>query len=525
MQGLETLKAHGDRTRAPRLRLADLVAAIGPSEVLRRRDCEVTGVADHSAAVEPGNVFFAVPGCRDDGARYAAQAIGRGAVAVVADRPLSLPVTCCVVPDVRRAASRAADRWFGSPSRQMTVVGVTGTNGKTTVAELIRICLEDDARPAGSLGTVEYRLGPTSGSKGDEMGDVIVPSHNTTPGPIAIQSCLRQMLDRGARAAVLEVSSHALDQGRVEAIHFTAAVFTNLTQDHLDYHGTMERYAMAKARLFAALGRGAVAVLPAEGPGAAAMRAAVPAGLPLATWSLGKRRDSLPDTGVHVRGEILAADARGTRLLATTRQGDVDFLLPLVGRHNVRNALAAMTCALSLGVGHLRAAGALGRARPVRGRLQRIDDRGRGFDVFVDYAHTPDALEQVLGSLRTMARGRLRVVFGCGGERDAKKRPIMGRIAAELADHVVLTWDNPRSEDPESILGQIVAGVRSAGEHRAQVEVVPDRGRAIRRALESAEPGDVVVIAGKGHETGQQVGQAVLPFDDTRIAEEWLCCR
>ena len=508
---------------ASNARAMDLAALVELLECdsLRLDNTVIRGLADHSEEVRPGFVFFAVAGHEKNGARFASRAVGNGAIAVVAQEPLPVPVPVLLVDDVRRAASRAAACFFGRPSLRMPVIGVTGTNGKTTVADLLRICLEDDSRPVGSLGTIEYRLGSNGSGR-----PVVQRATNTTPGPIAIQNYLRQMLDREVRAAVLEVSSHALDQGRCDAVHFAAAIFTNLTQDHLDYHGTMQAYAEAKSRLFASLKEGTIAILPADDPNAAMMRDALPDGVGIATYALGSiLPDALPTEGIHVRGRIVQAGIDSCKIEARTPEGVVSFCLPLVGEHNARNALAAMTAAIALGVGSLRVADALTCARPVAGRLEAIASDRLPFHVFVDYAHTPDALQQVLTSTRPLTAGSLRVLFGCGGDRDRDKRPKMGQIAAKLADHVVVTSDNPRREDPTAILRDILTGVEDLEDQSSVIEVCEDRRRAIRHLLASSQPGDTIVIAGKGHERGQVVGDVTRPFDDREEVEEWACSR
>lgn len=523
--GVSLRRSRGAEARVPAIGAAlpdlaavrELLADHDGVEVLRFRNEEVRDLRCHSGQVRPGTLFFAIDGHEADGARFAAEAVGRGACAVVSSRPLPVPVPCFVVDDVRRAASRIAARFFGEPGRHLHVVGVTGTNGKTTMVDLLRICLEDDQQPVGSLGTIEYRLGPTTDGR-----EHVLPATNTTPGPIEVQRLLREMLDRGARHAVLEVSSHALDQGRVEALPFETAVFTNLSRDHLDYHGTMEAYGDAKARLFSGLEDGKLAVLPADDPSAERIFRALGPKHRISTWALASTLpDALPRNGTHVRGEILRETLDGTKMRVRTPDGCVDVDLPLIGEHNARNALAAMATAIAMGIGTLRVGAAMSRAKPVRGRLERVPGFAR-FHVFVDYAHTPDALERVLRSLRPLTRGKLRVVFGCGGERDEGKRPRMGRIAAERADHVIVTHDNPRREDPEGILRGILEGVADLDEPEALVEVSEDRKKAIWHALESAEEGDTIVIAGKGHEHGQLIGTTLHPFDDREVALSWL---
>ncbi len=492
--------------------LEDLCAISNPVEVLRYRNRPVLGLTDDSREVRPGGVFFAVPGHAEDGAAFASEALGRGAVAIVASRPLPVPLPLLVVEDVRRTAGKAAAAFFGDPSRSMPVLGVTGTNGKTTTARLCALCLEEEYGNVGVLGTVAFHLGRDASGVAK-----VLPADRTTPGPIAVQSLLREMRDRGTRAAVLEVSSHALDQGRCDSVRFKVAIFTNLSRDHLDYHGTMEAYARAKARLFAGLGEDAVAVLPSDDPSAAAVFESLPSGVRLATWCLGRRAGP---GDLHVECEILSTDLRGSRLRLHVGGADIPLRLPLVGEHNVRNAVAAFTGAVALGIGPLRAAGALTLAPPVPGRLERMPTEGLGFEVLVDYAHSPDALAKVLASLRPLVPGRLLLVFGCGGDRDRGKRPRMGGIAARFADRIVLTNDNPRGEDPEAILRDILDGVPVPD--RIRVDLCRDRRRAIRRALAEAREGDLVLIAGKGHEQGQEVDGRTIPFDDREEVRAWL---
>jgi len=493
-------------------------------EIRRFDNVRITGLADHSGRVKPGDLFFAVPGLETDGARFAEDAVEAGAVAIVAARPLDVGVPVVVVRDVRRTASILADHFYNGPSARLPVVGVTGTNGKSTVTDLLTLCLEDDARAVGSLGTIRYRLGelgPRHTPK-QRPTEAIVHGQTTTPGPIEVQAYLRAMLDNGVRAAVIEASSHALDQGRTEAVEFSAAVFTNLSQDHLDYHGSMAAYARAKARLFQDLRPGSLAVLPHDDLSAQPIYDALPPDVRLVTYG---QTPSAREGVVHVYGQILRMDLRGSLVRIATPDGETEIELPLVGSHNVRNALAAMACAIGMGVGPLRAADALSRARPVSGRLERVDGDRVPFRIFIDYAHTPDAMQQVLTSLRPLTPGKVRVLFGCGGERDRLKRPVMGQIATRLADHVVLTDDNPRRENPEHILSQILEGVKQVETRAAEVEICSNRRQAIQHILESGHEGDIVVLAGKGHEQGQSIGDRVLPFDDKAEVEAWLCSR
>lgn len=491
----------------------------------------IHGIADHSRKVTTGDVFFAVSGVERDGAQYVEEALAGGAVAIVADHVLdavtSRSVPLFVVPDTRLAVARVAAVYHGEPSRKLPVIGVTGTNGKTTVTDLLSLCLEDDSRQVGSLGTLHYRLGPACPSNREDSETIervepvekVVAATNTTPGPVALQAYLSEMLDRGVRAAVIEVSSHALDQGRTDWVHFDAAVFTNLSQDHLDYHGSMEAYGKAKARLFEKLVPGSLAVIPNDEPSASYIFEHLPQGVRLVTYGFGAATHK---DAYHVRGRILENDLGGIRFTVETEEGSAEVVLPLVGVHNVRNALAALATAIGMGVGTLRAADALSRATPVLGRLERMDTGEGEFAIFVDYAHTPDALGQVLEALRPMTRGRLRVLFGCGGDRDRGKRPMMGRIAATLADYLIVTDDNPRHENPDLIRRQILEGIEAMEDLPSEVEICADRRRAILHILNLAESGDTVLIAGKGHETGQVLGDEVLPFSDREEVESWL---
>ena len=457
---------------------------------------DIAGLAYDARAVGPRDVFFCVRGLRRDGHEFAAEAVGRGAAALVVDHPLDLDVPQVVVADVRGAMASAAAAFYGHPTRSLELVGVTGTNGKTTTAHLVRALLEADGRSTGLLGTV---------------GSVVAGVHSelarTTPEAIDLQRAFRAMLDGGDRACVMEVSSHALALRRVDHSSFAVAVFTNLTQDHLDFHADMEDYFHAKRRLFAELApRHAVVNL--DDPYGARLARDPQLRQPI-TYSL-KRRDAT------YHAEHVVTDLHGASFILNGPDGAVELHTPLRGRFNVYNVLAAFAAARALAVPTETAAAALASAGQVPGRFQNVDE-GQGFVVLVDYAHTPDSLENVLSAARELARGRLHVVFGCGGDRDRGKRPKMGQIAARLADRVIVTSDNPRSEDPEAIIAEILAGIDRPVEHDA------DRRAAIRAAVADAAPGDIVVIAGKGHEQGQEFEAGrKLPFDDVAVAREAL---
>lgn len=465
-------------------------------------DVAVSGLCSDSRAVSKGDLFIAGIGTKDDGLSHVEEALSRGAVAVLAARrPAGINGTACVaVEDVPLAKALLANAFFGHPSRRLDTIGVTGTNGKTTTTFMLRSILTMDGRGTGLVGT----LGAWIGGRHE-------PLRHTTPDSIELQRLLARMVDENLSAAVMEVSSHALMQRRAHGIAFDAAIFTNLTPDHLDYHGTMEAYAAAKGRLFEELSSDSVAVLNAGDPTSRLYRLSTPARV--LTFGL--------DVPADVTAKIVRLDGDGTRLtlLAPELCAPFDLNLRLVGRHNVMNALGAATAALALGLPPSAVATGLESLSCVPGRLEPVSC-GQDFRVLVDYAHTPDALDKVLDLLRPLTPGKLRVVFGCGGDRDRTKRPVMGRAVAARADQLYVTSDNPRSEDPEAILDEILAGIPL--ERRGDTLREVDRREAIHRACADSRPGDVLLIAGKGHETTQTIGTRVLPFDDRAVAREAL---
>jgi UDP-N-acetylmuramoyl-L-alanyl-D-glutamate--2,6-diaminopimelate ligase len=482
------------------------------SAATKARALVLRGLAHDSREVKPGYLFASLPSLsRQTQGREKAfiqEALGRGATAMLAGRnPEIASRPAVLASDPRRAYARACAAWFGHPSRRLQLVGVTGTNGKTTTTFLLKSMFERSGMPTALIGTVGYYLGKKA-----------LPAPNTTPSSLEIQSLMAQALKRGCRAMAMEVSSHALDQGRVEGCDFDAAVFTNLTQDHLDYHRTMKAYALAKAKLFESLGSGSkkktVVALNRDDPSWRLFYRHCPAGVRRLTYSLGK-------STADVAAEKVRLGPQGTRFRLRLGSRSLDCSLPLPGRFNVSNALAACAAAWGLGLEEGRLVEALRRPLLPPGRLERVE-AGQPFLVLVDYAHTPDALERILDTVREFATGRVITVFGCGGDRDAGKRPKMGRIAWAKSDLVVLTSDNPRSEDPEKILDQVSAGIP---EKRGQVRRVlrlADRRDAIARALKLARKGDVVLLAGKGHEDTQVLASGKVPFDDRKVARELL---
>ncbi|HEV7594910.1 MAG TPA: UDP-N-acetylmuramoyl-L-alanyl-D-glutamate--2,6-diaminopimelate ligase [Gemmatimonadaceae bacterium] len=453
---------------------------------------EVGGIADDSRKVKSGDLFIAVRGWNSDGHDFLDAAAQRGATVAIVEDVKRTTLPALVVREGRRAAAVAASAAYANPARHLTILGVTGTNGKTTTTSIMRH-LFDDGGSSASIGT----LGVLVGSEGE-----VLPGGGglTTPGPVELQRILRALVDRGVRTAAMEVSSHSLDQKRVDGLEFDVVVFTNLTRDHLDYHKTMEAYLQAKSRLLDYLKPGGTAVVNADAPEWKTLKTKTP---PL-TFALRAKAD--------IRAEGVRYTPRGSEWKLVTPRGSGEVALPLIGDVNVENALAASAAAYALGHNPKAIAEGLRTVPQVSGRLEIISTRPT---VLRDYAHTPDALERTLRTARAFTQGKLIVVFGCGGERDKGKRPIMGEIAERGADCAIVTSDNPRTEDPDAIIDDIEAGMRDKGHER-----VTDRLAAIQRALDLAEDGDIVLLAGKGHETYQIRGTTSYPFDEKEIVKE-----
>jgi len=445
------------------MQLERLIAALGPTEVVGRAPVEIHELAYDSREVPPGALFFCIPGANADGHDFAAQAVAAGAAALVVERRLDLDAPQLVVPKVREAMPRAAVKFFGDPTAELEVAAVTGTNGKTTTAFLLHSILAAAGRKPALLSNIERRVG----------GDVR-PVGLNTPESIDLHRLFREMVDRGDRACVMEATSIASTQGRLEETRFAVLVFTNLTQDHLDFHATMEDYFQAKRRLFSQTERAVVNV-------------------------------------GDEYGRRLALELTGAATFAL--DDDLDVELQLRGGFNRENALAAAAAARLLGIDEDTIRRGLEAVETVPGRFEPVDE-GQPFTVLVDYAHTPDALAAALRAARELARGRVVCVFGAGGDRDREKRPLMGRVSAELADRAIVTSDNPRSEDASAIAAEIADGL--------DLEIELDRRRAIERAIESAGDGDLVLIAGKGHEQGQRFADRTVPFDDREVARAAL---
>ncbi|MEO5799430.1 MAG: UDP-N-acetylmuramoyl-L-alanyl-D-glutamate--2,6-diaminopimelate ligase [Gemmatimonadales bacterium] len=453
-------------------------------------DVSLDAIAVDSRLVKPGTLFIAVRGSVVDGHTYIAKALASGAVAVVAEQGVALNVPLVIVRDGQRAARLLAEAWYGSPSEAMQLVGVTGTNGKTTTTALMRHLL-NDRHDSGSIGTL-------GAFDADGRSVPSTAGSLTTPGPLDLQATLRALVDAGVRRVTMETSSHALDQGRLDGLAFAAGIFTNLTRDHLDYHVTMEQYLAAKRRLADLVTSDGVLSVNADDPAWQGLHS----DKRTITWGLA------PDAALRV--EDVMSVAAGSRFTLSGRFGNAEVSIPFPGDFNVANAAGAAAAALGLGIPLATVVDRLGSAPQVPGRMEKIVDAP--FHVLRDYAHTPDALERALATLRPLTPRRLIVVFGCGGDRDKGKRPIMGKIAAAGSDHAIVTSDNPRTEDPDLIIDDIVAGMPKSGWERES-----DRYVAIAQAVGQAGPGDAVLLAGKGHETYQVVGTEYLPFDERDI--------
>ena len=480
----------------PAIALEALHDAVGAREVLNPAAVAIADLAYDARRVEPGALFVCVPGERADGHDFAAAAVERGAVALLVERPLDLPVPQLVVADARLAMALAADVFFGCPTRELEVTGVTGTNGKTTTAFLLYSILAAAGRRPGLLGTVEMRVG------GERRAVT-----RTTPEAIDLQRTFRELLDAGDRSCAMEASSHASELKRLVGTRFRALVFTNLSQDHLDFHGTLDAYYEAKRRLFTEPN-----VDGSRPPAAVNVGDAHGRRLADELRGLGVR---LLTFGLSEDGDIRPEELELTPATTSFRAAGLTVRPKLRGRFNVENVLGAIAAARLLGLEDEAIVRGVEHVPGVPGRFEAVDE-GQPFAVLVDYAHTPEALENVLVEARRLASGRLICVFGCGGDRDRAKRPLMGEVVSRLADLAIVTSDNPRSEEPVAIIEEILTGMNGAE------DVVPDRAAAIARAVESAEEGDVVLIAGKGHEQGQELHDRTIPFDDREVARDAL---
>ena len=481
------------------MQLKTLAGAIPIRQLIGTLDRAVESIAYDSRRVQKNGLFVALRGEKNDGHEFIGQAIEKGAAVIVAEREEKHPrATCVVVENTRRALADLAATFYGLPAQRLKLAAVTGTNGKTTTTFLIKHICEKAGLRCGLIGTVRY-----------EIGERILPATRTTPESLDVQELLAQIANAGCRAAAMEVSSHALAQERTRALEWDVAVFTNLTQDHLDFHGTMENYFESKLKLFTQLAqqqkkRKPVAVVNIDDRYGEQLLGKIDKSTSVVTFGMGARADfRASNYWMDFSGTSYQLDARGKSYLVR---------LPLIGRFNVANSMAALAAANTLGVNLREAVLSLGKSPQVPGRLEMVPAK-RQFRVFVDYAHTPDALLNVLKTLRELGPRRLIVVFGCGGDRDRQKRPLMGEVVDRHADYAIVTSDNPRKEDPNAIIAEVEKGFRS--DH---YEKIVDRTKAIARAIELAQSRDIVLIAGKGHETYQEFADHTVPFDDIQVA-------
>ncbi|WP_438449034.1 UDP-N-acetylmuramoyl-L-alanyl-D-glutamate--2,6-diaminopimelate ligase [Gorillibacterium sp. sgz5001074] len=491
------------------MKLSELAALIPNAIVQGDGEVNITGIANHSRRVKPGDLFVCIsgiPGYQEDRHPYAGDAVGAGAVAVVAERGIEVDVPVLIVKDSQHALAMLSTHFHGYPSRELKLIGVTGTNGKTTTAHMIEAILRYAGNKTGLMGNL-----------GTKIGDKQFDTDINTQEPQVLQANLRRMVDADCSYALMEVTSQGLDAGRVLGCDFRTAVFTNVTQDHLDYHGTMEKYIAAKGLFFSRLGNGFTedpnackfAVLNADDPVSSIFQKMTAAHV--LTYGIREEAD--------VRATDIRLSAQGTSFQVVTYKGTAEMKIGMVGTYNVYNALAAITAALAEGLTLEVIRDGLASLPGVSGRLEIVDE-GQPFLVLIDFAHTPDGLDNVLRAVRAFAEKRVITVFGCGGDRDRTKRPIMGGIAAEYSDYVVVTSDNPRSEDPESILSEIEEGLLNKQYSTDRYELLVDRAAAIERAVSMANSGDVVIIAGKGHETYQIMKDEKIHFDDREVARD-----
>ncbi|MGI6685994.1 MAG: UDP-N-acetylmuramoyl-L-alanyl-D-glutamate--2,6-diaminopimelate ligase [Bacillota bacterium] len=485
--------------------LLSAIAGFLKADVIGQEDVEISGVSYDSRKVSPGDLFVCIPGVKSDGHDFIPDALKKGAKALVTThRVFDIPagVSQIVVPDTRESLAKISTIWYGFPCQRLRMIGITGTNGKTTTTHLIKGILEKNKKNVGLIGTIHNLIGEEE-----------LPSTHTTPESWELSGLLNQMVEKSTDTVVMEVSSHALKQNRVACCEFDAAVFTNLTQDHLDYHLSWDDYLNSKLKLFQSLhigskGGAKYAVVNGDDPVAEEFKRA--AKVPVWTYGINEN--------THIRAEGIRISPQGTTFTLKTNQGSCPLKTSLIGNFNVYNVLAAITTALLEGVPLSLISEYLAQAPQVAGRFELIDE-GQPFPVIVDYAHTPDGLKNVLKTAKEITKGRLITVFGCGGDRDRGKRPIMGEISGRLSNFSFITSDNPRTEDPRAIIEEVEAGISPVTSH---YKIISDRRQAIEEAIKMAEAQDTVVIAGKGHENYQLVMGKVFHFDDREVAREVL---
>lgn len=491
--------------------LKELAQTLVVSRIIGDESTNITGIQTDSRLINPGDLFVCVTGFVDDGHEFAAKAVQSGAVALVVERILDLEVPQIIVQNARDAMAAFACHYYAYPSTEMKVIGVTGTNGKTTTTNIIEHILRDQKLQTGLMGTIQMKI-----------GNEYTPMERTTQESLQLQKSLSRMREVKTDYCVMEVSSHALDMGRVKGIRFRTGVFTNLTQDHLDYHVTMDNYHRAKSLMFSRMdntfyadtNEHQFAVLNSDDPAHELFKQVTAA--EVITYGI--------DNACDVRASNISITAKGTEFLVTTFAGEATIRMKLVGKFNVYNALGAIASTLVEGVTIDQIKNSLDKIEVVDGRMEVVDGQ-QDFLVLVDYAHTPDGLRNALSTISEFAEGKIITVFGCGGDRDRTKRPLMGKVAAEFSDYIYVTSDNPRTENPDLILEDIVPGIVEAGYESDKYELIVDRQAAINKAIAEAGPKDVVLIAGKGHETYQTIGKVNHPFDDRLVAKAALKSR
>lgn len=487
------------------MKLQELASALLITHIHGDAETEITGIEADSRKIKTGDLFLCIPGLTADGHDYAPKAIALGASALVTERVLDLPIPQLVVKDARYAMAALSAHFYGYPSKELKLIGITGTNGKTTSTYLIEKILRDQGFTTGLMGTIQMKI-----------GDTYTEMERTTQEAIDLQRSFRQMCEQKTDYCIMEVSSHALELGRVKGIHFRSGIFTNLTQDHLDYHKTMDAYTAAKGLLFSRLGNGfsadlkdrQYAILNADD--AASHTFSKLTAAQIITYGIENECD--------VRATNIRITAQGTEFKLISFAGEAFFRMKLVGKFNVYNALGSIAAALAEGIPLEAIRNSLEDITVVDGRMEVVNE-GQDYLVLVDYAHTPDGLENALSTVRDFAEGKVITVFGCGGDRDRTKRPLMGKVTAKYSDYLYVTSDNPRTENPDAILADIVPGLKEVNYPKEQYELIADRKKAIQKAIEGAGPKDVILIAGKGHETYQDVMGVKHDFDDRLVAK------
>lgn len=487
------------------MKLQELASALLITHIHGDAETEITGIEADSRKIKTGDLFLCIPGLTADGHDYAPKAIALGASALVTERVLDLPIPQLVVKDARYAMAALSAHFYGYPSKELKLIGITGTNGKTTSTYLIEKILRDQGFTTGLMGTIQMKI-----------GDTYTEMERTTQEAVDLQRSFRQMCEQKTDYCIMEVSSHALELGRVKGVHFRSGIFTNLTQDHLDYHKTMDAYAAAKGLLFSRLGNGfsadpkerQYAILNADD--AASQTFSKLTAAQIITYGIENECD--------VRATNIRMTAQGTEFKLISFAGEAFFRMKLVGKFNVYNALGSIAAALAEGIPLEAIRNSLEDITVVDGRMEVVNE-GQDYLVLVDYAHTPDGLENALSTVRDFAEGKVITVFGCGGDRDRTKRPLMGKVTAMYSDYLYVTSDNPRTENPDAILADIVPGLNEVNYPKEQYELIVDRKKAIQKAIEGAGPKDVILIAGKGHETYQDVMGVKHDFDDRLVAK------